>query len=172
MRGNLLHYPAFQGVLATPAYVRHKVSHSFISEHWVPSMCPASDTTLTTLGTAVRDQKSCLSLVVVQSLSHVQLFATLWTTAHQASLSFSITRSLLKLMSVESVISSNHLILCRPLLLLPSLFPSIRVFSCDLALLIRWPKCWNFNFSNSPTNKYSGLISFRMDWFDLPGFTV
>ena len=95
----------------------------------------------------------------VQSLSCVQLFATPWTAAHQASQSITNSRSLLKLMSIESVMPSNHLILCRPLLLLPSIFPSIRVLSNDLVLLIRWPKYWSFSFSISPSNEYSGLIS-------------
>ena len=105
--------------------------------------------------------------VAVQLLSCVWLFVTPWTAALQASLSFTIFRSLLKLMSIESVMPSNHLILCHPLLLLPSIFPSIRVFSNESALLIRWPKYWSFSFSISPSNEYSGLISFRMDWFDL-----
>ena len=103
----------------------------------------------------------------VQSLSHVQLFATPWTAAHQASLSITNSQSLLKPMSIESVMLSNHLILCRPLLLPPSIFPSIRVFSNESALHIRWPKYWSFSFSISPSNEYSGLISFRIDWFDL-----
>ena len=93
-----------------------------------------------------------------------------WTIAGQASLSFTISQSFLKLMSIESVMPANHLILCRPLLLLPSVFPSIRVFSNKLVLCIRWPKYWSFSFSISPSSEYSGLISFRMDWFDL--FTV
>ena len=101
----------------------------------------------------------------IQSLSHVQLFATLWTGAHQAFLSITNSRSLLKLMSIESVMPSNHLILCRPLLLLPSIFPSIRLFSSESVLCIRWPKYWSFSFS--PSNEYSGLISFRMGWLDL-----
>ena len=103
----------------------------------------------------------------VQSLSCVQLFVTPWTAAHQASWSFTISQSLLKLMSVESVMPSNHLILCRPLLLLPSIFPSIRVFSNESALCISWPKYWSFNFNISPSNEHPGLISFRMDWLDL-----
>ena len=103
----------------------------------------------------------------VQSLSRVRLFATPWTTAHQASLSITKSWSLLKLMSIESVMPSNHLILCRPLLLPPSIFPSIRVFSNKSVLHIRWPKYWSFSFSISPSNEYSGLISFRMDWLDL-----
>ena len=104
---------------------------------------------------------------IVQSLSRVQLFATPWTAACQASLFFTIFRSLLKLISIESVMSSNHLVLCLPLLLLPSIFPSIRVFSSELALHIRWPKYWSISFSISPSNAYSGLISFRTHRFDL-----
>ena len=101
----------------------------------------------------------------VQSLSCVRLFVTPWTTACQASLSITNSWSLLKLMSIELVIPSNHLILCRPLLLLPSIFSSIKVFSNELALCIKWPKFWSFSIS--PSNEYSGLISFRMDWLDL-----
>ena len=104
---------------------------------------------------------------VVQLLSCVQFFATPWTATHQASLSFPISQSLLRLMSIESVIPSNHLILCHPLLLLPSVFASIRVFSNESVLRIRWPKYWSCSFSISPSNEYSGLISFRIDWFDL-----
>ena len=92
---------------------------------------------------------------------------TPWTAARQASLSFTISRSLLKLKSIESVMPSNHLIFCRPLLLLPSIFPSIRIFSNESALHIRWPKYWSFSFSISPSNEYSGLISLSIDWFDL-----
>ena len=103
----------------------------------------------------------------VQSLSHVRLFATPWTAARQASLSITTTRSLLKLMSIELVMPSNHLILCHPLLLPPLIFPRIRVFSNELALRLRWPKDWSFSFSISPSNDYSGLISFRVDWLDL-----
>ena len=105
--------------------------------------------------------------LVVQSLSHVWLFATPWTTAYQAPLSLTISWSLLKLMSIQSLMPSNHLILCRPLLLLPSIFPSIRVFSTESALHIRWSKYWSFSFSISPSNVQSGLISFRIDCFDL-----
>ena len=101
-------------------------------------------------------------VVVVQSHSHVRFFATPWTAACQVSL-----QSLLKLMSTESVMPSNHLILCHSLLLLPSIFPSIRVFSNESVLRIRWPKDWSLSFSNSPSNEYLGLISFRMDWLDL-----
>ena len=103
----------------------------------------------------------------VQSLSHVRLFVTPWIAARQASLSITNSWSLLKLMSIESVIPSNHLILCHPLLLLCSIFPRIRVFSSESVLHTRWPKYWSFSFSISPSNEYSGLISFRIDWFDL-----
>ena len=103
----------------------------------------------------------------VQLLSRVLLFATPWTAAHQASLSVTNSQSLLKFLSVESVMPSNHLILCHPLLLPTSVFPSIRVFSSELVLRIRWPKYWSFSLSISPSNEYSGLISVRMDWLDL-----
>ena len=103
----------------------------------------------------------------VQSLSRVWLFATPWTAAHQASLSITNSRSLLTLMSIPLVMPSSHLILFRPLLLLPSVFPSIRVFSNESVLHIRWPKYWSFSFSISPPSEYSGLISFRMDWLNL-----
>ena len=108
-----------------------------------------------------------MAISSVQSLSHVQLFATPWTAPCQASLSIINSQSLLKLMSIESVMPSSHLILCHPLLLLPSIFPSIQVFSNELILCIRWPKYWSFSFSTSPSNEYSGLISFRTDWLDL-----
>ena len=115
------------------------------------------------------DQKAGQSdlLSSVQPLSCVQLFATPWTAAPQASLSITNSRNLLKLMYIESVMPSNHLILSRPLLLLPSICPSIRVFSNESVLHIRWPKYWSFNFSISLFNEYSGLISYRIDWFDL-----
>ena len=103
----------------------------------------------------------------VQSLSRVQLFATPWTAVHQASLSITNSWSLFKLLSIESVMLSNHLILCRPLLLPPSIIPSIRVFSVESVVHIRWPKYWSFSFSISPSNEYSGLIYSRMDWLDL-----
>ena len=108
-------------------------------------------------------------VVVVQLLSHVQLFATPWTGLHQATLSFTISQSLLRFMSTELVMSLNHLILCHPLLLLTSIFPSIRVFPNESAFCIRWPKYWHFSFSISPSNEYLGLISFRIDidQFDL-----
>ena len=103
----------------------------------------------------------------VQSLSRVQLFATPWTAAHQASLSITNAQSLLKLMSISSIMPFNHLILCHPLLLLPSIFPSIRVFSNESVLHVRWPKYWSFSFNISPSNEYSELIYFRMDWLEL-----
>ena len=103
-------------------------------------------------------------IVVAQALSHVRLFVTLWAAAH---LSFTISWSSLKLMSIQLAMPSNHLILCHPLLPLLSIFPGIGVFSSELALRIRWPKYWSFSFSISPSNDYSGLISFRMDWLDL-----
>ena len=108
-----------------------------------------------------------IKLCSVQLLSHGWLFATSWTAAHQASLSITSSRSLLKLMSIKSVMPSNYFILCHPLLLLPSTYPRIKVFSNESVLHIRWPKYWRFSFSISPSNEYSGLISFRMDWLDL-----
>ena len=107
----------------------------------------------------------CISSV--QSLSHVRLFVTPWTAEHQPSLSITNSRSLLNFMSIELLMPSNHLIFCPPLLLLPSISPSIRVFSNESVLCIRWPKYWSFSFSISPSNEYSGLISFKMDWLDL-----
>ena len=106
-------------------------------------------------------------LLLLSQLSHVCRFVTPWTAACQASLSLTISQSLGKLMSIESVMPSNHFILCHPLFLLPSIFPSIRIFSNELALCIRWPKCWSFSFSFSPPNKYSRLISYRINLFDL-----
>ena len=105
----------------------------------------------------------------VQSLSHVRFFVTPWTAAHQASLSITNSYSLLKLMSIELVITSTHLVLCHSLLFLPSIFPNISIFSNQLALHIRWPKNWSFSFSISSSNEYLGLISFRIDWFGLLG---
>ena len=113
------------------------------------------------------EKKAMLDISSVQSFSHIQLFATPWTAARQASLSITNSWSLRKLMSTESVMPSNHLILCCLLLLLTSIFPSIRVFSNESVLHIRWPKYWSFSFNISPSNEYSGLISFRMDLLDL-----
>ena len=132
---------------------------------------------ITALGDCSHEIKRCLllrtkvvnNLSSIQSLSHVRLFATPWTAARQASLSITNSWSSLKLMSIESLMPSNHFILCHPLLLLPSIFPSIRVFSNESVLCMRWPKYWSFNFSVSPSNEYPGLISFRMDWLDLLG---
>ena len=107
------------------------------------------------------------SITSVQSLIHIQLFATPWTVAHQSSLSITNSQSLLKLMAIELVMSSSHLILCHPLVPLLSIFPSIRVFSSESVFHIRWTKCWSFSFSISPSNQYSGLIFFRMDWLDI-----
>ena len=109
-----------------------------------------------------------VAVIVVQSLRCVRLFATLWTAARQASLSFTISQSVLKFMSIELVMLSNHPIFCRPLLLLSSIFSRIRAFYSESALRIRWPKYWSFSLSISPSNEYSGLISFRIDWFNLP----
>ena len=108
-----------------------------------------------------------ITISSAQSLSRVRLFVTVWNAACQASPSFTISQSLLKLMTIYSVMPSNHLILCHPLLLLPSIFPGIRVFSQESVLCIRWPKYWSFSFSISPFNESSELISFRIDWCDL-----
>ena len=118
-------------------------------------------------GLAEVDSFAILDLSSVQSLSRVWLFVTPWTAACQASLSITNSQSLLKLMSIQSVMPSNHLILYRPLLLMPSIFPNTRVFSIQSVLHIRWPKYWSFSLSISPSNGYSGLISFRLDWLDL-----
>ena len=111
--------------------------------------------------------KGIIQLSSVQLLNHIRIFMTPWIAAHQASLSITNSQSSLKLMSIESVIPSNHLILCRPLFLPLSIFPSIRVFSNESALHIRWPKYWSFSFSISPSNEHPGLISFSIDWLDL-----
>ena len=139
---------------------------------WVPSLAFywCLDHCFTLKMQMLKDQHQSsgkFSFSSVQSLSRVRLFATPWTAAYQASLSITNSRSLLKLMSIESVMPSNHLFLCRPLLLLPSIFASIRVFSNESALHIRWQKCRSFSFNISPSNEYPGLISFRMDWLDL-----
>ena len=131
-----------------------------------------SESQQSSISSVAQSWKVCLGLLPfssVQLLSQVQLFATPWTAACQASLSITNSWSSPKPMSIESVMPSNHLILCRPLLLLPSIFPSIRVFSNESALCIRWPKYWNFSFTISPSNEHPGLISFRMDWWDLLG---
>ena len=106
-------------------------------------------------------------LEIVQSLSCVQFFVTPWTAAHQVSLSFTVSWSMLRLVSIESVMPSNHLIICPPYLFLSSVFPSIRVFSSESAYCVKWPKYWSFSFSISPSNEYSRFISLRIDWFDL-----
>ena len=133
--------------------------HSFEHQHFSPLIFLSLSMNL------------CLKFLIfslVQSLSHVQLFVSPWIAACQASLSITNSQSLLKLMYIKSVMPSNHLVLCHPLLLPPSIFPSIRVFCNESVLCIRWPKYWSFSFSISPSNEYSGLISFRMDWLDLP----
>ena len=107
------------------------------------------------------------SVVVVQLLNHVQHFVTPWTATYQTSVSFTTSWSLLKFMSIGSVMPPNHLILCHPLLLLPAIFPSIRIFSRESALCIRWPKYWKFSFGISPSNKFAGFISFKVYWLDL-----
>ena len=114
-----------------------------------------------------KSRNNLVQISSVQSFTHVWLLATPWTAVHQASLSITNSWSLLKLMSIESVMPSNHLILCRPIVLPPSIFSSIRVFSNESVLCIRWPKYWSFSFSISPSNEYLGLISFRIDWLDL-----
>ena len=129
-------------------------------------MCIFKGDSLLGIGMQGAFAKAFRHIVAVRLLSHVWLFATPWTAVCQASLFFTISQSLLKLMSIDSVISSNHLILCWSLLLLPSVFPSIRVFSSESALRIKWLKYWSFSFSNSPFNEYSGLISFRIDLFE------
>ena len=138
----------------------------------VESMVPFSkmNKTVSEEGIRLVDRKKSRVLFQfssVQSLSHVWLLATRWTAARQASLSIANSQSLLKLRSIMSVMPSNHLILCHPLLLLPSIFPHIRVFSNESVLCIRWPEYWSFSFSISSSNEYSGLISFRMAWLDL-----
>ena len=137
--------------------------HLWIFLHILPTVFPAPSQAESQLWKSLARRFP----LVVQSLGHFQLLATLWTTACQVSLSFTISWSLLKLITIESVMLSNHLILCHPLLLLPSVFPSIGIFSNEWSLCIKWPKYWNFSFSISPSNEYSGLISFRIYWFDL-----
>ena len=134
---------------------------------WKPCACKDREYVKTFVLSTQFCCKPKTAFSLVQSLSCVWLSATPWTAACQACLSITNSRSSLKLMPIESVMPSNHLILCSPLLLLPSIFPSIRVCSNESALHIRWPKYWSFSFNISPSNEYSGLISFRMDWFDL-----
>ena len=153
----------------------HKVSAHLSESH---PLCPCIDHTHLKVITlkfscffkclsSSKTMSFCWMKTIIYLLSCVWIFVTPWTAAHQASLSFTNSWSLLKLRSLESVMPSNRLILCRPLLLLPSIFPSIRVFSNESTICIRWPKDWSFSFSISPSNEYSGLISFRMDWLDL-----
>ena len=137
-------------------------------EAWHAAVCEVvkSWTQLSNFHSLTHSKKQCFVNSSVQLLSHVLLFVTPWTAACQASLSFTISWSLLKLMSIEWVMPSNHLILCCPLLL-PSLFPSVRIFPNESALYIRWPEYWCFSFSLSPSSEYSGFISFRIDWLNL-----
>ena len=144
-----------QCVAALPQDLHNCSIHSLI--HWPPNIVGK----LRSQGALLQDYQ------LVQSLAHIWLFVTPWTTACQASLSITNSWRLHKLMSIASVMPSNCLILCRPLLFMPSIFPSIRVFSSELVFPIRWPKYWSFSFSISPLNEYSGLISFRMNWLDL-----
>ena len=137
-----------------------------IDQH-TPIFLPGKHPSLAEKPGSPQSQFSSVQFSLVQSLSHVWLFATPWTTACQASLFITNSWSLLKLMSIESVMPSNHIILCHPLLLLPSIFPSIRVFSNESVLHIGWPKYWSFSFNISPFNEHPGLVSFRMDWLDL-----
>ena len=157
--------------LATHSLSQHVLSISMSGEPCLPqhyTQCPVHNTCYINVYDWISERKkTSLSCLSVQSLSCIRLFATPWITAHQASLSIINSQSSLKLMSIELVMPSNHLLLCRPLLLPPSIFPSIRVFSNDSALLIRWPKYWSFSFNISPSNEHPGLISFRMDWLDL-----
>ena len=133
----------------------------------IPQVKCQAKNTLTVITYKIGAMKLMITDGSVQSLNHVQLFATTWTAARQASLSITNSQSFLKVMSIESVMPSNPHILCHPLLLPPSISPSIRVFSNESVLHVRWPKYWSFSFSISPSNDYSGLISFWMDWLDL-----
>ena len=151
------------GRTMTPSQVYLHPGPMFLTPVWGVWSCSP----IPTVYKSLKFRESACYHCSVQSLNCVWLFVAPWTAACQASLSITNSQGLLKLMSIESVIPSNHLILCCPLLLLPSIFPNIRVFSNESALCIRWPKYWSFNFSISPSNEYSGLISFRIDWFDL-----
>ena len=147
-------------------YIYIIYAYNIYKKYTYESACNAGDTSLIPGSErSLGEENGCISSVQF-STCHVRLFATPWTAAHQASLSITYSQSLLKLISIESVMPSNHLILCHPLLLLPSIFPSIRVFSNE-SVCIRWPKYWSFGFSISPFNEHPGLISFRMDWLDL-----
>ena len=157
----LLEAPALLGLWPHPAPWKPEAQHLPVSVSTLTPPFQLSSSCLPLIRTPVTTFSS------VQSLSHVWFFVTPWTAARQASLSITDSRSLLKLISIESVMPFNQLILCRPLLLLPSIFPSIRVFSNESALHIRWPKYWSFSSSISPSNELSGLISFRMNWLDL-----
>ena len=150
------------GGTMTPSQVYLHPGPMFLTPVWGVWSCSP----IPTVYKSLKCRESACYHCSVQSLNRVWLFAAPWTAACQASLFITNSQGLLKLMSIESVMPSNHLILCCPLLLLPSIFPSIRVFSNESALCIRWPKYWSFNFSISPSNEYSGLISFRIDWFD------
>ena len=133
----------------------------------IPQVKCQTKNTLTVITYKIGAMKLMITEGSLQSLNHVQLFATPWTAARQASLSITNSQSFLKVMSIESVMPSNPHILCHPLLLPPSISPSIKVFSNESVLHVRWPKYWSFSFSISPFNDYSGLISFWMDWLDL-----
>ena len=157
--------------LKRPVFLKHRVSHLVFHSEFL-SGCMVSQQlwqlmTLSLWNWTVSSMLCFTSFTSVQLLSHVQLSMIPWTTAHQASLSTTNSQSLLKLMSTESVMPSNHVILCHPLFLSPSIFPSIRVFSSESVLQIRWPKYWSFSFSISSSNEYSGFIFFRIDWSDL-----
>jgi len=154
----------------SPYYHKWSESHSVVSNSmWLHGLYnfPGQNTVVGSLSLLQVQFSSVAQFSSVQSLSRVRLFAIPWIAARQASLSITNSWSLPKLMSTESVMPSNHLILCRPLLLMPSIFPNIRVFSNESVLCIRWPKYWSFSFKISPSNEHPGLISFRMDWLDL-----
>ena len=167
-------WPGFSWKTRAPLTQKLKYTFSNIKEHWsmisVTTLCQCHSSSWVILNDnfwTLGEQGHNFFVCSVQSLSCVWLFVTPWTAAHQASRSISNSQSLLKLMCIESVMPSNHLILCHPFLLPPSIFSSIKVFSNELVLHIRWPKNWSFSFSISSSNEYSGLISFRIDWWDL-----